>query len=338
MICQEWPQTSAIDRGFFTLQDVLPQRIPLDIVISRSPGMKKVKEAIQIAQASDINVLIQGETGTGKELVARIIHSQSQFSSGPFIHIHLPAVPFTLFEATLFGHERGAFTGADVSRLGCFEAAHQGSLFLDEIGDIPIDIQAKLLQAVERKRIKRIGSNQEKLLNIRIISASNKDLKWMIKNRIFRNDLYFRLKPIHIIIPPLRERHEDMADLVEHILTRLAFRYGKKKPLLSIKLLKTIQSYHWPGNVRELEGLLSLAILTPREKVVEVIEGLLLSPEYRIDCLNSYDSAIREFAKSMIQKALERSDYNISQAAYFLQMPRTTLLRKINSLGIQTKK
>jgi PAS domain S-box-containing protein len=234
----------------------------LDDVIGKSEPMQKVKSLVKLAAVNEITVLLLGETGTGKELIAESIHSSSQRSKGPFVSINCSAIPENLLESEFFGHEKGSFTGAVKTKLGKFELANGGTLFLDEIGDMDIKLQSKILKAIEEKQIQRIGGEASIPLDIRIIAATNRDLKSMVERNLFRQDLFYRLNVLTINLPPLRERKDDLMDLCEHMVGKISRKIGRQGITISGDAIESLKEYAWPGNVRELENTLERVIIT----------------------------------------------------------------------------
>lgn len=231
-------------------------------VIGKCEPMKKIKELVKLAATNDITVLILGETGTGKELIAESIHSSSLRSKNPFVSINCSAIPENLLESEFFGYEKGAFTGAFKTKIGKFELANGGTLFLDEIGDMDLKLQSKILKAIEEKEIQRIGGNSSIPLDIRIIAATNRDLREMVDKGLFRQDLYYRLNIMAINIPPLRDRKDDLAELCEFMINKISRKIGRKGITISQGAIEAMSEYHWPGNVRELENTLERVIIT----------------------------------------------------------------------------
>ena len=235
-----------------------------EIIIGRSPAMQKLFRTLGRVAASDLTVLITGESGTGKELVARALHERSRRANQSFVAINTAAIPADLLEAELFGHEKGAFTGADKARAGRFEQAEGGTLFLDEIGDMPLSLQAKLLRVLEEGKVQRVGSNQAHTVNVRLVAATHQNLQLKIKKGEFREDLYYRLNVIPVHIPPLRERRDDVKELAESLLQLSADELGMPAPILLNDALELLKRHDWPGNVRELRNVMRrLAVLTP---------------------------------------------------------------------------
>src|SRR5438067_9151254 len=238
-------------------------------IVGASPAMRKVMDLVEKVAPSKASVVITGQSGTGKEMVARAIHQLSPRKDKPFIAINCSAIPAGLMESEMFGHERGAFTGADQRRLGSWELADGGTLFLDEVGEIPIELQAKFLRVLEEERLRRLGGKSEIAVDVRVISATNRDLKEEIKAGGFREDLYFRLNVFHIPLAPLKERHEDIPVLVQHFIDRFAREAGKKLHGVSPQAMKRLTDYAWPGNIRELRNTLERAVILCGSGVIE---------------------------------------------------------------------
>ncbi|HOO46749.1 MAG TPA: sigma-54 dependent transcriptional regulator [Deltaproteobacteria bacterium] len=246
----------------------------LDQIVGSNPKMQKLYDQIITAADTDLTVLILGETGTGKELVARSIHSRSDRRSKPFVVINCAAVPENLLESEFFGHEKGAFSGAISQRIGKFEKAHTGTLFLDEIGDIPLELQAKILRVIEDGKITRLGSNREIELDFRVICATNRPIGDMIRKELFREDLYYRISVLPILIPPLRERKDDISHLVSHFISRYAEKLGSNVKGISPQAMQQLLAYSWPGNVREMENLIQRSMVSTRNDVIERFSDL----------------------------------------------------------------
>ena len=230
-------------------------------MVGQSAGFHRVVSAIQVVAPTDAAVLIQGETGTGKELVARAIHDRSGRSKGPFIKVNCAAIPATLLESELFGHEKGAFTGAFLQKLGRFEMAHKGTLFLDEIGEIPLELQSKLLRALQEQELERLGGNRTIQVDVRVVAATNRDLKAMVNESRFRADLYYRLDVFPLTVPPLRDRREDIPLLIRYFVQKHAERMGRKIERIPAEALQALTNYDWPGNIRELQNIIERSII-----------------------------------------------------------------------------
>lgn len=310
-------------------------------IIGTSNAMRECIKIGTLAAQSSSTVLLLGESGTGKELFAHAIHHASARREGPFIALNCAAIPDSLLESELFGYQRGAFTGAIKDKIGKFELAHTGTLFLDEIGDMNLLLQAKLLRVLQEKEIERIGGTRSIAVDVRVIAATNRNLKELVRSGQFREDLYYRLNVVEINLPPLRERHGDMKELVDYIIVRLNRKLGKKVVGVTPNALAQLTSYGWPGNVRELENVL--------ERVMVSLEGDRITVQHLIPHLSvnslpgsSSEAAIVPLAqleKEMIERALERYGGNLAgkrEAAKHLNISLATLYNKIKRYGINT--
>jgi DNA-binding NtrC family response regulator len=320
--------------------------LPFAGVVGSSTAMRAVLEqARQIAALDETPpVLIIGETGTGKGLVARTIHAGSRRSAKPFIEVNCTALPATLMEAELFGHERGAFTDAKESRMGLFEAAEGGFLFLDEVGDVELSLQGKLLKAVEERTVRRVGGIRDRKIDVRILAASNRDLERESQRERFRRDLYFRLAVILLRLPPLRERGEDVLVLAEHFLRQFRAKYGRSIERIDPRFHELLLRYPWPGNVRELSHVIERAVLWSRGPDLD-IEHLAL--EMPADAPAAEETSPRpsgsrpagmdleQWERSLIEQALRESDGNQTRAAQRLGISRDTLRYRLKKYGIQ---
>ncbi|HEX6573759.1 MAG TPA: sigma-54 dependent transcriptional regulator [Gemmatimonadaceae bacterium] len=319
-------------------------------MVGDSPQMEKVRALIDRVAASDARVLITGESGTGKELVASAIHDGSTRRDKPFVRVNCAAIPRDLVESEMFGHERGAFTGATQARVGRFELAHNGTLFLDEIGDLSLDAQAKLLRAIEAKEIHRVGGNKSIRVDVRIIAATNHDLGRAVKEGAFREDLFFRLNVVPIHLPPLREREGDIAQLVHHFSLLYFRRTGLIPPVWAESAMTALESYRWPGNVRELANIVDrVAILAGGSEISgDYIRRILVPPgglvpdrPILIDEPSStpgdggLNSSLDEFERVLIRNALESAKSNVSEAARALKTDRANLYRRMKRLGLE---
>lgn len=318
-------------------------KLEYDELIGESEQIYKVKQAIANAAKTNARVFIYGENGTGKELVAKMIYKNSERKNKPFIDINCAAIPEELIESELFGHEKGAFTGANERRIGKFEQANGGTLFLDEICDMSLTTQAKVLRVIEEQNITRVGGTEKIYIDVRIIAATNVDPIQAIKEGKFREDLYYRLNVIPIIMPPLRERVSDIPPLINHFLKKTIETNKLQPKIFTNQAIDLLTQYSWPGNVRELKNIVErLAILTEKEEIgiEEVRESLfnvIQDPEKDEFPGLDLKTARKEFEKNYIIKALKQFNHNISKTAKFLGMERTHLHKKIKSLNIKLK-
>jgi len=304
-------------------------------IVGSSPLMQKVYQVVQKAALSDAPVIIYGESGTGKELVARAIHLMGRRKDAPFVQLNCAALNEALLESELFGHIKGAFTGAYRHRIGRFEAAHEGDLFLDEIADIPLATQVKLLRVLETKQFERVGDHRPVTVDVRIITATNKDLQEMIHSKRFREDLFFRINVIPIHLPPLRERLEDVPLLVNAFVERLRERTGKRITGLSPEAMDRFMSYSWPGNVRELRSVLEYAFVIAEKGTIgleQLPHPLVSEPSRRLS--NSKEPE----EKVALIEALRKSNGNQSEAARILGVNRVTVWNRMRKHGIDLRK
>jgi formate hydrogenlyase transcriptional activator len=301
-------------------------------VVGHSPALKHVLTLVEQVAPTTACVLVQGETGTGKELVARAVHRLSPRSSGPFVRLNCAAIPAGLLESELFGHEKGAFTGATSRKVGRFELAHQGTLFLDEIGELPLELQAKLLRVLQEREFERLGSTRTVHIDVRLVAASNRDLARMVKERQFRSDLYYRLKVFPILVPPLRARAQDIPLLVRCFIDRHAKRCGKEIDDLPDETVDAMVRYPWPGNVRELENLVERSVILSQGRSLEVPLEELRSDEEGSDV-----TTLQGIEREHILRALNEANWVIGGrggAAAKLGVKRTSLQHKMQKLGI----
>jgi len=322
------------------LHDVEATHIGRPLVLGTSPKMRAVVQVAEKIAAKPVTVLVTGESGTGKEVLARYIHARSDRKTNPFVAVNLPAVPGNLVESELFGHERGAFTGADRQKLGKFELANGGTLFLDEIGELALDLQAKILRALQEHEIERVGGEKPIQLDLRVICASNRDLGKRVQEGKFREDLYWRLKVVPIELPPLRDRREDIRHLAQHFLSRTAAEHGRLPQTLAEGALQLLERYRWPGNIRELENIMARMTVVCDSEIIEESDlpydfALTDStaPETESET-QSLDAAILAFEKSFLRKALKRNLWNRKRTAEQLQIGYSTLKAKLKSYGI----
>ena len=297
-------------------------------IIGNSLCMQTIYRLIDKAAETKVNVLITGESGTGKELVARAIHYNSSEHSGPFVTVNCTAIPDTLLESELFGHVKGAFTGANASRAGFFQIAHGGTLLLDEIGDASLSMQGKLLRAIQNKEIFMVGSSRVQKVNTRILTATNMDLKNLVKRGLFREDLYFRLNIIEIAIPPLHERGEDILLLVQLFMEKLSKEMNRPVPRFSDKVLQIFKNYHWPGNVRELENLVQRLVVLADSELIDVTD-LPEQMRFSISRHHGFDRPLIEVEAEYILNVLNSVKGNKTKAAEILAIDRKTLRQKI---------
>lgn len=318
-------------------------------MIGESPAISELKEQISIAAPTSGWVLITGENGTGKELVARAIHTFSHRREKPFIEVNCAAIPEELIESELFGHEKGAFTGATVQRKGKFDQAHEGTLFLDEIGDMSLKTQAKVLRILQERKFERVGGNRTIEVDVRVIAATNKELDEEIQKGNFREDLYYRLNVLPFHVPPLRERKEDIPALVHHFLKHFCSKEGRETKYLTPDALEALMNYPWPGNVRELKNIIErLVIMIPdncineRQLPIAIRTRRLPQPARgtlgNLTDYSTYREAKEEFEREYLMQKLEENEWNISRTAELIEVERSNLHRKIKSYGIELKK
>jgi formate hydrogenlyase transcriptional activator len=313
----------------------LGSAIPEGEMIGSRTGLRRVWNSVEMVARTDSSVLIQGETGTGKELIAKAIHAESNRRSGPFVTVNCAAMPGGLLESELFGHERGAFTGAWAQTTGRFQRADGGTLFLDEIGDLPIELQPKLLRVLQEQEFERLGSARTIRVNVRVVAATNQDLARMVQDRLFRADLYYRLNVFPIALPPLRERSEDIPLLVQHFVRKFARRLGREISHIPNEVMDVLRLHEWPGNVRELQNVIERAVI-----MCSGPEFRLPHDEVRQMVKPETPSAIRTLAdaeRDHILHVLGQVRWVIGGrdgAAARLALPRTTLLYRMRKLGI----
>jgi PAS domain S-box-containing protein len=322
------------------LKQAMKDRYTFHDMIGKSPKMHHIFEMINVVASTDATILIEGTTGTGKDLLAKVIHSASRRSDKPFVKVNCAAIPDNLLESEMFGYVKGAFTGAEKDKSGRFQEADEGTIFLDEIGDLPLALQAKLLRVLEDKEFYRLGSRHTVKVNVRIISASNRNLENLVKKRLFREDLYYRLNVFRIVLPELKDRQVDLPILIGHVLRRLCAARGARLPEVSEKVMEILLNYHYPGNVRELENILEHTLIICQERTVQprhLPEYLQVhhaarkaAPLGRLKHLDASDEKEREILISLLQ----HHNWHRSKTAKALGMDRTTLWRKIKKYGI----
>lgn len=317
-------------------------------MIGNSKPIKELKHQIKIAAPTSGWILITGENGTGKELVARSIHYNSRRHDKPFVEVNCAAIPEELIESELFGHEKGSFTGATTQRRGKFDQAHRGTLFLDEIGDMSLKTQAKVLRILQEHKFERVGGNKTIEVDVRVIAATNKDLEKEIANGNFRKDLYYRLNVIPFHVPPLRERKSDIPQLASHFLEYFCSKESRETKRLDDESIQAIMNYSWPGNVRELKNLIErLVIMSPgntitRSQLPQAIGSSQLATPKDLNIAgltsNTFRTAKEEFEKEFLIQKLEENDWNVSRTAEAVEIERSNLHRKIKTYGIELKK
>ena len=309
----------------------------VDGIIGASPGIREMCSLVRQAAGSDVGVLVNGESGTGKELVARALHFNGPRSDGPFCAVNCAAMPDTLIESELFGHERGAFTGATSRRTGCFEEANGGTLLLDEIGDMPLALQPKLLRVLQEHEIRRVGGKSTIPVDVRIVAVTNRDLEGAIREGAFREDLYYRLAVFPILVPPLRTRTEDIPLLAEHFVKKHAARLGKQVRAVSAGAVGLLARYAWPGNVRELENVICRALVVETTDVLRAAsfpqEIGTPRPAEPASVAAPADMTLADLEREAVLSAVDRADGNLTWAAQTLGINRTTLHRKLKKYG-----
>ena len=317
-----------------------------DQVVTQNKTMLEIFDLVKKVACTSTNVLITGESGTGKELIARSIHYQGNRKGGPFVAINCAAIPSELMESEMFGHEKGAFTGAQSRAIGKFEYANGGTLFLDEISTLRSDLQAKLLRVLQEREIERIGSNRPIKIDIRVISATNTNLENAVLQGAFRQDLYFRLNVVPVSIPPLRERKDDIPLLAKHFVNKFNLAFNKKVLGFSEKALEALRRYRWPGNIRELENLVErIVVLSPNDDIIDLKNiplDILIHSGQDIEEMDSQKRGLfgirGAFERRIIVNVLETTQWNQTEAARILKINRNTLLQKAKQLGISLKK
>ncbi|HTM37410.1 MAG TPA: sigma-54 dependent transcriptional regulator [Terriglobales bacterium] len=320
----------------------LRQRLGEHVIVFTGEAMKKVLAQIDRVAPTETRVCILGETGTGKELVARALHEKSPRSSGPFVAINCAAVPAELIESELFGHEKGSFTGATARHAGKFEQADHGTLFLDEIGDMPLAMQAKLLRVLEEGEIERLGTAKPTDVDVRVVVATHRNLEALVQNGKFRQDLFHRIFVFPIMLPPLRERREDLPALVAHFAAQVCAQNGWKPVTFTAEAIEALQQYSWPGNVRELRNMLErLMLLASSDRVdVGTVQSVLTpgpSSTTTRTGSGSLASRVEDFEREVILTELRRANYHITNAAKALGLERSHLYKKAEQLGIDIR-
>jgi DNA-binding NtrC family response regulator len=321
-----------------SLREALGQKYTHPNVVARSPKMQEVLATVERVAPTNSTVLLGGESGVGKDLIARAIHEKSRRASGPFVKINSTAIPENLLESELFGYEKGAFTGAVSSKPGKFELADKGTLFLDEIGDVPPATQVKLLRVLQEREFERLGGTKTVKVDVRLIAATNRDLRAALEEGTFREDLYYRLNVVPIDIAPLRERKEDIPDLVRLFISRFSGEAGRSVDDITPHAMQILVNYHWPGNVRELQNIMERACALAKGTMLDAGDIQLdLRPAKRLDSANHFlpeGMTLEQWEDEMIQEALRRANGNKSQAARLLGLSRNALRYRLSKIGI----
>lgn len=314
-------------------KSVLTTAEPKVEVIGESPVMEQIFRTLDKLKHADANILLQGENGTGKDLIAYTLHQQSPRNQEAFVPIDLGSIPHNLFESELFGYEKGAFTDAGKSKSGRFEIASGGTLFLNEIGNLPLMLQSKLLTVIEQQKINRLGSTKETPIDVRLICATNIDLHAAVRDGSFRQDLLYRINTIELFIPPLRERGNDVSLLADHFLKRYSLKYKKEIDGFSREARQLLKQYHWPGNVRELQHVIERAVILSDQKKLQYDDFMLRTP---VACYREKEEKfnLEELEKNTIQEALLHCSGNLTQAADLLGITRTSLYRRLEKYSL----
>jgi DNA-binding NtrC family response regulator len=330
-----------------SLREALSQRYEFKNIVARSPKMQEILAIVERVAPTNSTVLLGGESGTGKDLIARAIHQHSRRSSGPFVKINCTAIPENLLESELFGYEKGAFTGAVNPKPGKFELADKGTIFLDEIGDVPSAIQVKLLRVLQEREFERLGGTKTLKVDMRLVAATNRDLRAALEQGTFREDLYYRLNVVPISIPPLREHKEDIPYLVDHFIERFSRESGKQMSGITPGALNMLLNFHWPGNVRELENIIERAVAFANDATIDVQDIRLdLSPVRDRPATSSAGGVaasgpfppegmtLEQYEDEIIREALRRANGNKSQAARLLGLSRNALRYRLSKMGV----
>jgi len=327
-----------------SLREALGQRYEFKNIVARSPKMQEILALVERVAPANSTVLLGGESGVGKDLIARAIHQHSRRASGPFVKINCTAIPENLLESELFGYEKGAFTGAVTSKPGKFELADKGTIFLDEIGDVPSVIQVKLLRVLQEREFEHLGGTRTLKVDVRLVAATNRDLRAALEQGTFREDLYYRLNVVPISIPPLREHKEDIPYLVDHFIERFASESGKQISGIAPAALKLLMDFHWPGNVRELENIIERAVAFADGASIDVRDIRLdLSPRLASSDSGAAAGAVpfppegitlEQYEDEIIREALRRAGGNKSQAARRLGLSRNALRYRLSRMGM----
>lgn len=326
------------------LRQIVRERFSFANMIAGSRAMRGVTDTASRVAASDTTVLLEGESGTGKELLAKAIHVNSPRSRGPFVTVNCAAIPDHLLESELFGHRRGAFTGAIADKQGKFEAAHRGTIFLDEVGELPLLLQVKILRVLQEREVDKVGETRPIKVDVRVIAATNRDLEKMVADAAFREDLYYRLAVVSIRVPPLRERADDIPLLVDHFLQKHAERLGRPRPAVDKPVYSAFSLYAWPGNIRELENVIERALVLDRDGVLGLddLPDRVKASGQRIGNLRielpDEGISLEEVERELLLAALEKHNWNQTRAAAYLNITRSTLLYRMQKFGLEREK
>ncbi len=318
----------------FGAGDQVNNRRRFEQIIGKSPALELVLEQVERVAPTDATVLIEGETGTGKEVIARAVHNLSSRCGRAFVKLNCAAIPLDLLESELFGYERGAFTGAIAQKVGRFELADKGTLFLDEVGDLPLALQPKLLRVLQEQEFEPLGSTRTHRVDLRLVAATNRDLSEMVKRGEFRSDLYYRLNVFPLMLPPLRARSEDVPALVMHFVEIFARRFGRRIEHIPPETMSALSSYHWPGNIRELQNLIERAVILSN---YGVLPNPLPAAGTHTVAISSAATTLRDSERTLILQTLEAAGWVVGGrdgAAAKLGLKRTTLICKMQKLGI----
>jgi two-component system, NtrC family, response regulator AtoC len=329
-----------------SLQQSLGELPPDNIIFGRSESLLAIRAQLARVAGANVPVLITGESGTGKDIIARLVHGLSPWKSGPFVKVNCPAIPGTLLESELFGYEKGAFTGAFGSKPGRVEMAHRGTLFLDEISELDPSLQSKLLQLLQDGQFCRIGAQEDKKVEVRVVCATNRDLQSEIESGSFRQDLFYRINVVNLRMPALRERRGDIEDLCNYFLEYYNRKFNCRARALSSEVISVLQKYHWPGNIRELENLIKRYVILGHEDAITsdlvAREPDFLNPEISLDGPISLKKltrqAVRELERKVILKVLQQHHWNRKQAARTLGISYRALLYKIRDAGLPSNR
>ena len=339
-------QTVMTTLSVSSLAQSLGEIPPDNIIFGHSDTMQAVRSRLSKVAAANVPVLIHGESGTGKDIIVRLIHGLSPWKGGPFVKVNCPAIPGTLLESELFGYEKGAFTGAFGSKPGRVELAHRGTLFLDEISELDLSLQSKLLQLLQDGQFCRIGAQEDKKVEVRVVCATNRHLETEIESGTFRQDLFYRINVVNLHMPPLRERRGDIEELANYFLEYYNRKYNCRARPLSNEVMSVLQKYHWPGNIRELENLIKRYVILGHEEVItnDLVqrEPDFFNPEISFDGPISLKKltrqAVRELERKVILKVLQQHHWNRKQAARTLSISYRALLYKIRDAGLPSNR